>query len=479
MNIHSIKYAYLVGIKGVAMAGMACMLKDMDVVLRGSDVSEEFITDELLKRKEIVYDIGFSTDNINSFLINKPIEHTLVITTGAHGGLENPQCVFAKENGYEVVTHAQALEMLCENKKVISVAGTHGKTTTSSMIAFVSEKAGVQYSYTVGTGSISGLSYPAVWNKKSLYVVLEADEYFADCKHLKIPRFLFQKPHIAVITSIEYDHPDVYKNVQEVEKAFVKFIKNVDREGTIVMYGDNDIFNTYRFRRSAVRGVKRRIKYGFNKSNEAVITDYSISGHKQKFSIRIKGKFLGTFTLSIYGKHNVLNATAAILALLGSGLDVATIRKYLSQFKGSGRRFEFVKKQNGILLYDDYAHHPTEIENTLTGIKSWFPTSKIGVVFQPHMYSRTKALLEEFSFCFSKADYVGITPLFASARESKPIEQIEKRLASAIYKNGKESYFNDNSEKVYTFIKSKLTAGDICLTMGAGDVYKLHSKKNL
>lgn len=462
-NLLEIKTIYFIGIKGVGMSGLATIANERGMEVCGSDTADAYITDSILEKYGIKPLVGFTVENIDNTLQGKKPEEVLVVATAAHGGLGNVEAVEAKKMGLEVVSYGKALGLFMSGTRGISISGTHGKTTTTAMIAHILIKAGLDPSYLVGTSSVSSLGNASHFGKGEFFVA-EADEYFADVAFDKTPKFLYQKPEIIVLTTIDWDHPDVFSSQKEVEKAFIKFV-NASQDNAIVIANSDDVGV-----KNIVPELQRRIiTYGTEAGAMFYINDISF-GEKTSFQASHE-KDSYPFSLSLSGKHNVLNAAAAILAAFHAGVSIEAIQKELPLFVGSKRRFEKVGEKNGILFYDDYAHHPTEIKATLKAFKDKFPNKRITVLFQPHTYSRTKSFFNEFAVSFTDADMVGITDIFSSSREKADPSVSAEKLVTELTKQGKEAFFVKNAEEFVANLKLAPMGNDILVTMGAGDIY--------
>lgn len=470
MNINSkIQTIYFIGIKGVGMSGLAVIAKEMAKEVLGSDTKEKFITDKLLQKHTISPLVGFSATNIQKALNGEKQDETLVVVTAAHGGMGNVEAQEAQKMGFEVVSYGKALGMFMTGKRGISVAGTHGKTTTTALIAHIVMKAGLDPSYLIGTSSVPSLESSAHYGKGEWFVA-EADEYVADPVYDKTPKFLYQKPEIIVVTTIDWDHPDVFPSQKEVENAFIQFINNTQSNGIVIANSDDT--GVVEILPKIQRNV---ITYGFGKEAMFRLSENTSHENKTTFTASHHDETY-PFTISLHGNHNISNAAAAILTSFHAGISIGKIQKVLPSFIGSKRRFEEIDTINGVRLFDDYAHHPKEIQTTLSAFKSKFPGATIFVVFQPHTYSRTKALFSGFAEAFKQADIIGITDIFSSSRE-KPDPSISgEMLANEIKKKGKEVYFVKNAAEFVAKIGSKLQRNDILITMGAGDVYTWHEE---
>lgn len=412
---------YFVGIKGVAMAALTIWAKEAGKVVAGSDVGEEFPTDEELKKAEIDVHEGFEEVHLAAF---KP---DLVIYTGAHGGRDNPQVVHAKEHAIPSLPHGQALGLAMKGKRQISVAGSHGKTTTAAMIATILTEAGLHPSYAIGCGSIRGLGAAGHAGKGDWFVA-EADEYVTDPGHDWTPRFLWQKPEILVVTNIDYDHPDAYPDLLRVQQAFIALQK---QSKFTFIYADDEAS-------SVLKKTKNVATFGFLEK-------------------------LNALTLQIPGRHNMLNASAAAAACGRIGIAWDVIKRGLERFGGTKRRLEKLGEAGGALIYDDYAHHPKEIEATIAALRSLYPKRRLIVVFQPHTYSRTKALLPDFKRALSTADVAIVTDIYASARETKTEKGLAQRLGGV---------YAPTRNDVSKWLANELKADDMVVFMGAGDIYQ-------
>ena len=426
MDLSKIKKAYFIGIKGVGMTALAQILQSQGIEILGSDTKEKFFTDQVLKRLKIRVIEGFNKKNI-------PFDVDLVIVSAAYlsQGVKNPEVDQARKQGLLLLTYAQILGQIFQGKYGLAVAGTHGKSTITAMLGLVLEEAGFDPTVVVGTRVIQWQSNARIGHSR--YLVAEADEYSNN--------FLHYSPQVLVLTSLEYDHPDFFKNFQEYQETFQQLVQKIPARGFIVANGqDNHV-------KEVIKKAKCRV------------VEY--------FPDRLKIK------LKVPGQHNLLNASAAMTTALELGVKPKTIKKALADFQGTSRRFEIKGQSKGVLLIDDYAHHPTEIQVTLKAAKEFYPQKKIWAVFQPHTFSRTEALLKDFGSAFEQADQVIILDICGSAREKSGqvhaqdlVREIRK------YKKSKVKYI-PTIEKAAEYLKKRAQIGQVVLTMGAGDVWKL------
>lgn len=452
------KKAYLIGIKGIAMTALAVYLKQKGYQVTGSDVEDIFPTDEILKKQNIKIRKGFNKQNIDD-------NYDLVAVTGAHGGMTNPEAVEAKKRGLTTLMNGQALGNIMKESVGISVAGCHGKTTTSALIAFLLAKAGLDPSYIIGTSDINGLG-PAGRYGSGNYFIAEADEYMTCPKTDPTPRFLWQNPQILVITNIEYDHPDAFSDIADVKKAFLHFLEKVPNNGLIVACVDNENV------RDILSKAKREVlTYGFSPQADFHIKSYSF-GEGISFGRVYHQKLdLGDYMLKIPGKHNLLNALAASIVVNQLGLSWDRVKDILKLYTGCKRRFEKLGQFKSVLLYDDYAHHPTEISATISAAREWFPHRRIVTIFQPHTFSRTKALFTEFTKAFRGADLAVITDIYPSKREKFDSTVSSKQLVLEMNRYKNNAVYQKDKEAVLSFLKTNTKDNDLVITMGAGDIF--------
>jgi UDP-N-acetylmuramate--alanine ligase len=462
VNFSKIKKLYFVGIKGIAMTALAIWAKERGISVTGSDVPEEFPSDEMLRKAGISVLSGFSEKHITRDI-------DLVIYTGAHNGVENVEVEKAINLGVRVFPHGKALGLAMKGHKQISVAGSHGKTTTAAMIATIFYNP----SYAIGCGEIRGLGLPGHYNKYGAYFVAEADEYMTDPTHDKTPRFLWQNPHILVVTNIDYDHPDAYGSLEEVQQAFL----TLQKQSSYCVVNIDDPASKPLLE---VKHRPRPITYGESENADFRISSIDYAPGETTFHLVHHDEILGEFAIHVPGKHNVFNATAAIVAYMRSDIRGITggwsnaehARQRLAVFGGVKRRFEKIAETDGISFYDDYAHHPKEIQATINAARAWYPKHRIITVFQPHTYSRTKALLADFGKAFGGADIAVITDIYSSAREHNTLGINGTTLVSEIKKHHNFVVYAPDQAHVQSFLRSTCQKGDIVIFMGAGNIYQ-------
>lgn len=465
-----IKNIHFVGIKGVGMTPLAIIAKEAGMHVSGSDVSDQFITDVSLQQAGINPYVGFKAEHVSGA--------DLVVTTGAHGGYDNPEVLSAIEKGIPVISMGKALGMFMDGKifgrklKGISVAGTHGKTTTTAMIATILLKNNVDASYLIGTSHIPSLGHSGHYGNGD-YFVAEADEYATEPIHDRRPKLFWHHPEIAVITNIEHDHPDLYPDLDSVRKVFSEFIKQLPQNGILIANGDD-----HEIRKLLRDYSGRNITFGFNSANDYILRHVNISGSNSFFRVSAYGADLGEFMLHVPGMHNSLNALAAVIVGLEIGFTLDKIKTAIQKFTGTKRRLEYIGElQSGAYLYDDYGHHPTEISATLAALRALYPKKNLICIFQPHTYSRTKAFFQDFVRAFKDADTAILLDIYASAREIPDKSVSSGMLAEAMKTIHKDVRFLSSAHNVVEYLdRNKFGENTVIITMGAGDVYKISEK---
>ena len=445
-NLTNLKNLYLVGITGVGMTALAQVFKTMGKTVSGWDVANNFVTAEMLKKHQIKVDVSLVKD------AKLPANIDAVIYTGAHLGSNNPLVLEAKKRGLPTLTHAQALGEVFNQKLGVAVCGVGGKSTTSAMLAFITHKLKRPQSFHVGVGKINGLDYTGYWSDSSRFFISEADEYAEDPNQVKsgaklVPRFSYLKPFITIATNLKFDHPDVYKDESQTQAVFYQFFTQIKPDGYLI-YNESD---------QSLSQLVDKLK---TERDDITFIPYGVDS-------RIE--------LNLPGKHFRKNATAALIAAELAGYETQEVIKVLKQFRSTGRRLELKAKTTNFIGFDDYAHHPHEIEATLTALRQAYPAYKLTAAFQPHTFSRTEALINEFAQSLTKADEVILLPIFASAREKQG-----KISSQDLVDKIKELDLDKpikllNTNELTTIIdklKKQADQKTLLVTLGAGDIYK-------
>jgi len=463
MNLDKIKKAYVIGIKGSGVVSMVQILVSRGMEISGSDTKEKFFTDAILKKIGVKYHENFSAKNI-------PENSDLIIYSSVYNEENNEEFREAKKRGLPMMSYPEVLAELFNKKWGIAVCGTHGKTTTSAILADVLKNCDVDPSAVIGSKVIG-------WDGSALagqgeYFVIEADEFQNKLK--------LYNPKAVVLTSLDWDHPDTFPTFAEYKKAFADFVEKISQTGFLVVWsGSADTLE-------AAKNVKCEvIKYGFSEDDDVRISnlnqmdvsdDSSAISREQIFLVFYKDKGLGMFRTHLVGKHNVLNIAAVVAVCTKLNLDMEKVREAIANFQGTARRFEYIGERNGAILIDDYGHHPEEIKATLKGARENYPSKNIIAVFHPHSYSRTEALLQDFAQSFDDADKVLVLDIYGSAREnSGKISSADLVKLINKYTFGKAEYVPTISEAV-VFLKDKIGENDLVLTIGAGNVWEVAEK---
>ncbi|MEI7891268.1 MAG: UDP-N-acetylmuramate--L-alanine ligase [bacterium] len=458
MDIKDIKTAYLVGIKGAGMTAVAQILQSMGVDVSGSDTKEVFYTDKILNKLGIFFHEEFSSKHV-------PTNCDVVIYSTAYNQENNIEIGRVVELGLPMLSYPEILGMLFAQKLGIAVCGTHGKTTTSAMLAEALLASDVDPSAIVGSNVIS-------WQGSALagkgeYFVAEADEYQNKLK--------FYQPWSAILTSVDWDHPDFFPDFVEYKKVFKQFVEKIPKIGFLIVWGDSS--DTLEVAASANCNVRT---YGFGNDCDYKIANYEVIKLDEKnihqFEIFYHEKSLGIFNTPLLGKHNALNACSVVAMAHVMNVYLEKVRQSIGSFAGTSRRFEYIGKYEEIVLIDDYAHHPDEIKATLAGARADFGEKRIWTIFHPHTFSRTKALLQDFAQSFDDTDHVLVIDTYGSARESGG-EATSDKLVSLInkYQHDKAEYISTIDDAV-EFLKEKKGEYDVLITMGAGDVWRIAEK---
>jgi UDP-N-acetylmuramate--alanine ligase len=452
-----IQRIHFVGIGGIGMSGIAEVLLNLGYKVSGSDLKNSAVTQRLAGLGAAIFE-GHRAENISG---------AEVVVTSSAIASENPEVAEAHRLHIPVIQRAEMLAELMRLKYGIAIAGMHGKTTTTSMVAAVLAAGGLDPTVVVG-GRVDAMGSNARLGK-SQYLVAEADE--SDRSFLKL------SPILSVVTNIDREHMDCYRNMRDVKKTFLEFMDRVPFYGMIVACNDDP-----QLRRLLPEVQRRTVTYGTKRGSDFLIhlgttaaMEENASGEARplsRFQVRYREQKLGEFTLRVPGVHNVLNATAAIAVGVGLDIGVEAIRAALDQFRGVDRRFQLRGRAAGVSVIDDYGHHPTEIRATLAAAKQC-GFGKIHVIFQPHRYTRTRDLMEEFTTAFSGADSLFVLDIYAASEQ--PIEGISgEALAGTIRERGglRAEYAGSFADAVDA-VSAVAQPGDMILTLGAGSVSQL------
>jgi UDP-N-acetylmuramate--alanine ligase len=442
----NIKKVHFVGIGGIGMSGIAEILWSQGFEVSGSDKSLSEVTDRLQQLGIKVYE-GHSPDNLKDVDV---LVYSSAVTT------DNPEVKAAIERKIPVIKRSEMLAETMRMKYGIGIAGTHGKTTTTSMVGLTLTEGGIDPTIIVG-GKLSSLGGTNARLGKGEFIVVEADEF--DRSFLKLT------PTIAALTTLESDHLDTYKDIDDIKSAFVEFASKVPFYGFVVLCLDEPALQDI-----IPQINKKIITYGTTAQADVRAIDISQHNFQTSYTVKYFGKELGQITLKVPGEHNVKNSLVAVIIGTELGIDFGVIKKALESFTGVYRRFE-VKYNKEILVVDDYAHHPTETSATLKAIRSGWDR-RLVAVFQPHLYSRTRDFYQEFGRSFLNSDVFICTDVYPAREE--PIPGITGELiAEATRKFGhKNVHYISDKKNIPAFLNEIKKDGDIIITMGAGDIWK-------
>lgn len=440
-----IQHIHFVGIGGIGMSGIAEVLANLGYRVSGSDQKESAVT-ERLRSLGIVVNLGHDANHIADAQV-------VVISSAVKG--DNPEVVAAHQLKVPVIPRGEMLAELMRMKYGIAVAGSHGKTTTTSMVAQLLSQGGLDPTIVIG-GKLGTIGSNAKLGKGP-YLVAEADESDGS--------FLLLNPSLAVITNIDREHLDHYRDLEEIEQAFETFANKVPFYGSVFLCMDDP-------NAAAIRPkLKRQVHtYGTNPQVDLRAREIRQEGFRTHFKVTAYGEDLGAFSLGVPGHHMVLNALAAIGIALELNVDREILRASLASFTGAERRFTRKGEREGVLVVDDYGHHPTEIAATLAGARAGFPERRIVAAFQPHRYSRTKALLEEFGRCFFEADVVVITDIYPAGEPPIPGITGETVLETLRGHGQKEVHLVGRVEDLPGVLRKLTRPGDLLITFGAGTI---------
>jgi len=446
------KKFHFIGAGGVGMSGLAQLLLKHKATVAGSDQTQSPVTDKLC---QIGCDIkiGHSETNLS------PQTNAVVISAAVKE--DNAELKLARQRGCKIYKYAEMLGILCNNYDGIAVAGTHGKSTTSGWLVYLLKQAGLDPSFIIGAditqlGASSGVG-------DGRFFVAEACEYDRS--------FLNLKPKIACILNIEQDHLDYYKNEDEIVNAFSQFALGVKPDGVVIANGrDANVAKVIRQLKTDLRCET----FGLDKNCNFYAQNIQLIDGLYAFDIYHNGNLLGATKIPLPGRHNILNALAVVAMAVNAGLQPQQILELLPDFIGVDRRLMLKDKIGEITILDDYAHHPTEIKASLEAIRQKYQPRRIWCIFQPHQYSRTRFLLDDFAESFKLAD-ITIVPEIYFVRDSQATkkEVDSQMLVEKMRANGTDAVFIDGFGAICDYLKEQVSPGDVVVTMGAGDIWKV------
>lgn len=446
------KKVHFVGIKGVGMTSLAQILVSHNILVTGSDTEEKFFTDALLKKNGIIFFENFSSENIS-----KDVE--AVIYSTAYHPETNEELIYAKKKGISIFSYPEFLGLLAKQKLSIAVCGTHGKTTTTALLAQVFQEAKKEPSALVGSCVIDWNGCALAGNGSNF--IFEADEYQNKFRHYDV--------WSAIVTNIGFDHPDYFENQQIYDKVFYEFLKHTPQHGWIIINADDE-----RSMKISEEFSQHRVTFGYSDCADYCVKELQAKRHMaQTFEVYKKEEFLGEFSIKLFGSHNILNTLSVIAFCDTIGISLQEIARALEGFSGTQRRMQIIGEYNKGIIVDDYAHHPREIEKTLEAIRQAYPKREQIVVFQPHTFSRTKMFAKEFAQSLGSADAVLLLDIYASAREAKGEISSDEIVTYINKKHPKLSANVHTIKKAVQLLQQSVDKDTVVIAMGAGDVWRV------
>jgi UDP-N-acetylmuramate--alanine ligase len=441
-------HIHFVGIGGIGMSGIAELLLNLGYKVSGSDLNTTDITQRLERLGGTIYP-GHAENQIQG---------ADVVVTSSAVEKDNPEVVAAIKAAIPVIPRAEMLAELMRIKFSVAVAGAHGKTTTTSLVAAVLAEGGLDPTVVIG-GKLKSLGVNAVLGQGD-FIVAEADESDGS--------FLKYAPAIAVVTNIDREHLDFYKDLAAIKAVFLNFIDRLPFYGTAVLCLDNEAVQ------ELIPSVKKRFcTYGMSSQADFQAREVSFEGLKSRYSLYHHDRLLGQILLNLPGIHNVYNSLASVAVGLELDIPFETIQRALATIQGVQRRIEIKGEARGVTVVDDYGHHPTEIKTTLQAVKECWPDRRKVVVFQPHRYTRTQALFDEFTRAFYQSDVLVVLPIYAASEKRIP-GVTARDLCEGIRAHGhRDVIYLGGLEECVDYLEHQLKDGDLLLTLGAGNVLKV------
>ncbi len=469
MDFTKIKKIYMIGVKGVGMTMLGQFLVANGAKVSGSDLTEKYMTDPVLKDCGIKVIENFSAANI-------PDDADLIIYSTAYNAKTNIEVEAALEGKIKTLAYAQALGEIFNQKYGIAVVGSHGKTTTTAWLGYVMKMSGVEPNVMVGAKVPQFNGCSLIGN--SDYLLIEADEY-----QNKLENY---QPKAVILNNIDYDHPDFFHTEEDYKNVFIEFIKKIPIKGFLVANFDDPIIRKI----AQVNCRSKVITYAIDEAADYVAYDIKNNNGRQYFKVKlgvedvddnedeIRAEELGDFSIQLGGKHNIYNALAVIATCVELNIELFKIRKYLEEFNGTARRMQVLGEFRGAIIIDDYAHHPTEIKATIEAVRQKYGQRNLIVAFHPHTFTRTKALFNDFAKSFARIDELIIIDIYGSAREAQG--GIHSRdLVEKIKDNNKDSRIEQEVKYISTlaecekYLRGKIKRDDIVVLMGAGDIFRV------
>ncbi len=452
-DVPAITCYHFIGAGGIGMSGLAKMMMENQLFVTGSDAKRTIVTDMLVEKGAKIF-VGHKAQNLA-----KSVQEVVISAAIKE---DNPELIAAKKQGLKIYKYAQMVGKISRKYQTIAVSGTHGKSTTSGWLSHLLSSCGQNPSFIVGA-TVTQLKTSSAAGKGKSFVV-EACEYDRS--------FLNLASAISCILNIEADHLDYYSDIEDIKSAFTQFAVNTVTGGSIVANGDDH---------NVTDVIKKLSKldvtietFGNNSKCDFYCDNVKVTRNGQMFDLYYKGNKIDRIAIALHGNHNILNAMAVIAMAKNAGVDMADIAENIAKFNGIDRRIMLKAEVNGIKVLDDYAHHPTEIKASLLAIKQKYQPRKLFCVFQPHQYSRTRFLLDDFAESFKMAD-VTVLPRIYFVRDSLEIKKYvnAEMLTKKINGCGNKAIYIDDFSSIGNYLAETVTNGDLVVTMGAGDIWKV------
>lgn len=452
MDLDNIKKIHFIGIGGIGVSAIAKLMLQQKKIVSGSDKCNTEIVKKIKQRGAKIF-IGHKAQNLA-----KDIE--LVVFSPAVPE-DNPERQKAEKLKIPAITYPQFLQILSQQLWTIAVSGTNGKSTTTSLAGLILEKGNIDPTVIVGS-FVKSFPDENLRIGKSKYFIVEGCEYKENMLNLD--------PKVIILTNIEKDHLDYYRNLQHIKKTFSKYVKKLPKDGTLIYNTDDK--NCI----EVSKKIKNKISYGIKNKADVMAKNICVKNEKQFFDLWHKNKKLGVIELKIPGTFNIYNTLAAITAALLLKVSFSHIEESLASFPGIWRRYEYISDYKNTKIISDYAHHPTAIKNTIKATKDFFPSRRIVAVFQPHSWSRTRKLFKEFTDSFNDADIVILSEVYQPAGRENTKNKISSHKLVATIKSVKQVFYAKNPKNALQIALKNLQSNDILLIMGAGDIYKIASE---
>lgn len=457
------KKIYMIGIKGVGMTMLAQYLAAKGHTVKGSDIADTFMTDQILTNNHIAFSNGFAANQV-------PLDFDIYIHSSAYNDKNNEEMALIVEKNKKILTYAEAAGQVFSEKYGIAVCGSHGKTTTTAWLGYALKECGKSPNVMVGANIKQFHGASLLGNSE--YMVAEVDEYQNKLQYFN--------PKIVLLNNIDYDHPDYFQSEADYRQVFIDFIEKIPNKGFLIAnMDDREVAKIAQVNTRAkvigysIDGAADLVAYDLKNSSQGTET-------RQYFKVKLAADDneevgeteLGEFSISLPGRHNISNALAVIACAIELDVPLNCLRTALENFQGADRRAEVLGTFCGIPIIDDYAHHPTEIKSTLDGLRKVYGEKKLVVVFHPHTFTRTKALFNDFADSFSEADKLIVLDIYGSAREVQG-GVTSRELVEAINQKEEVAINISNLAECETYLRQNLAKNDVLVLMGAGDVFRI------